>query len=81
MRSAYKIINARKHGTVGFENLSVMKVVLKRAKHFITCKGKFYGTENLTERKFLLSANEANYTQLSLFSDNENAISASIGEL
>lgn len=81
IRSAYKIINARKHGTVGFENLSVMKVVLKRAKHFITCKGKFYGTENLTERKFLLSANEANYTQLSLFSDNENAISASIGEL
>lgn len=81
VRSAYKIVHARRYGSIDFDGLKIMRVVLKRARHFVTCKGKFYGTENLNKRRFLLSEKEKNYTQLSLFSDDTNAISASIGEL
>lgn len=53
-----------------------MRVVLKRAKHFITCGGKFYGAENETAVKTLLAleARGERYEQLSLFSE-ENALS------
>ncbi len=46
-KSAYRIINARKYGPVDFGQLTKMRVVMKRAKHFITCKGKFMGESTL----------------------------------
>lgn len=48
-----------------------MRVVLKRARHFITCNGKFYGEEKEERIKALLSAAETadGAQQLSLFSD------------
>ncbi len=38
--SARKIVSARKVGSLGFEELKKMGVVLKRAQYFITCRGK-----------------------------------------
>lgn len=39
-KSAFRIVKARKHGTLNFEHLKKMGIVLKRAKYFITCSGK-----------------------------------------
>ena len=45
--------------------------MLKRARHFITCDGRFYGEENEEKIKAALSASETsdNAVQLSLFSN------------
>lgn len=40
--SAKKIIKARSNFELNFDNLKHLGVVLKRAKYFITCKGKYY---------------------------------------
>lgn len=82
-RSAYKITEARRYATLSFEDLKKMRVVLKRARHFITCGGKFFGTKSEYAIKGLLSAGEtnANARQLSMFSDRANALAALTGEL
>ena len=71
VRSANKIIAARRHTKLEYEHLKKMRVVLKRARHFITCNGKFYGEEKEDNVKALLSAAETvdGAEQLSLFSD------------
>ncbi len=81
-RSAQRICAARRYTRLTFEHLKKMRVVLKRAKHFITASGKFYGAAENAIRG-LLSAQEAhaNATQLDLFSMNETALSALTGEL
>ncbi len=40
VRSAIKIVRARRAGKLNFDNLKKMGIVLKRAKYFITCGGK-----------------------------------------
>ena len=82
-RSAYKITEARKYAKLTFADLQKMRVVLKRARHFITADGKFYGERHETAIRGLLTAGEAreNARQLSLFSDLETARSALTGEL
>lgn len=40
LKSAQKIIAARRTGRVGFDQLSKFGVVLKRARYFITCNGR-----------------------------------------
>lgn len=82
-RSAYKITEARRYTTLSFDDLKKMRVVLKRAKHFITCGGKFFGAKNQYAVRGLLAAGErsVNAEQLSLFSDRANAIAALTGEL
>ena len=40
--SAKKIIKARRNFELNFDNLKHLGVVLKRAKYFMTCKGKYY---------------------------------------
>jgi len=79
-KSAYRISEARKYTALTFSDLVKMRVVMKRAKHFITCGGKFIGTENPARIGGLLAAGEAheNAEQLSLFSQ---ATSALTGEL
>ena len=44
--SALKIIKARKHSFLSYDNLKDIGVVLKRAKHFVLCKGKYYGASH-----------------------------------
>ncbi|MDE6410984.1 MAG: putative DNA modification/repair radical SAM protein [Clostridia bacterium] len=82
-KSAYKITSARRYSSLSFEDLAKMRVVLKRAKHFITCKGKFYGEQKQEQVKLLLAGAEAreHAEQLSLFSSPETALSVLTGEL
>ncbi len=82
-RSAYRITEARRYTALTFEHLKKMRVVLKRARHFLTANGKFYGSENERAVKGLLASGEAqtNAVQLSLFSNPETAFSALTGEL
>ena len=79
-KSAGRIVKARRFGSLGFEDLRKMGVVLKRALYFITCSGKMmyktkieedYITRNLLNTKERLpdSVSGMNYQQLSLFDD------------
>lgn len=45
--SARRIIQERKNAELSYESLRKMKTVLKRAKYFITVKGKYYGNTKL----------------------------------
>ena len=71
-RSAEKIMAARRVGSLDFENLKKMRVVLKRAKYFITCRGKmlerFSFLPELLEERL---AERGEFTQMTLF-DTEN---------
>ena len=69
-RNAHKIIQARRFTSLAFEDLVKMKIALKRAKHFITCKGKFFGAKNECAVKGLLIAQEngENAVQTNMFS-------------
>ncbi len=68
-KGAYKIVSARKYTTLTFEHLQKMRIVLKRAKHFITCAGKFYGSDDPQTVKLRLTLAERTDTaeQLSFF--------------
>lgn len=51
VRSARRILTARKVHSLSFEDLKKIGVVLKRAKYFITCKGKYYGDVSFNDEK------------------------------
>ena len=85
-KNAYKIMEARKYTTLSFEDLAKMRVALKRAKHFITCNGKFFGAKNECAVRGLLADAEQgeNAVQMDLFSmvsDSKNALMALTGQL
>lgn len=83
LKSAYKIIEARKYSKIEFENLAKMRVVLKRAKHFITCGGKYFGAAGFAQVKSclqILGGSELN-EQISMFSDSSTALSVLTGEV
>ena len=50
VKSAKRIINARRYGTLDFEHIKKMGVVLKRALYFITCSGKMMYDIKMEER-------------------------------
>ncbi|MBQ3492966.1 MAG: putative DNA modification/repair radical SAM protein [Clostridia bacterium] len=84
VKSAYRIMQARKHAKLDFSDLKRLRVVLKRAVHFITCKGKFLGGANERVVKNLLIGAELNQNakQLSIFNNYDSAVfSAITGEL
>lgn len=81
VRNAYRIFQARKHQKLDWDSLKKMRVVLKRAKFFITVNGKFYGGMHnpLNVRKALrgddtLLLNSSGYQQTSLFDTDTNVI-------
>lgn len=94
-RNAHKILEARRYTKLTFEDLIKMKIALKRAKHFITCGGSFYGAKNETAVRGLLAAAEMGESavQPDLFgllpampsfekySDKKNALIALTGQL
>ncbi|MBQ7642580.1 MAG: hypothetical protein IJS67_01640, partial [Clostridia bacterium] len=82
-KGAYKIVGARRYGSLDFPALMKMRIVLKRAIHFITCKGKFIGDDNPSAMRNLLTLADMpeNFTQTSLFSSPEIAGSVITGEL
>ena len=68
-KNAQKILSARRYTHLTFEDLLKMRVALKRAKHFLTCNGKFYGEKKEDKIRNLLAIAEREETcsQLSLF--------------
>lgn len=77
VRSVNKIIKIRKVHTIAFEDLKSIGVVLKRAKYFVTCKGKYYGDIKFQEEsikfKILNGDSKDNYQQISLFDLERNS--------
>ena len=45
--SALRIIRARRLCNLSYDNLKKLGIVLKRARFFITCSGKFYGDKDM----------------------------------
>lgn len=82
VKSAMRIVQARKQATLTFDDLKRLRVVLKRAIHFITCKGKYFGAKNEYLIKNILIGAEINQNaqQLSMFGG-EAGFSALTGEL
>lgn len=82
-KSANKIVMARRYGKLDLSALIKMRVVLKRAIHFITINGKFFGKENPSLVFNLLSIGDSmnQPTQLSMFSDNDTFLSVLTGEI
>ncbi|MBQ7360091.1 MAG: putative DNA modification/repair radical SAM protein [Lachnospiraceae bacterium] len=80
VKSALRIVKARRSANLTFETLKKIGVVLKRALYFITCNGKMmyptkleedYIVRNLTEKKDRIQFGQDGMTfqQLSLFDD------------
>src|SRR5690554_2671824 len=70
VRSAQRIIAARRHGSVDLMDLKKFGTVLKRAQYFITCRGRYYGGISFREdviKDRLSSRNINDPVQLSLF--------------
>ncbi len=74
--SAKKIIRARRTFLLDFQELKKLGIVMKRAKYFITCKGKYYDKVYKFNQSFIetnliyqerLSIPNKNFEQLSLF--------------
>lgn len=80
VKSAQRIVRARRNGALRFEDLKKIGVVLKRALYFITCSGRMmyntkieedYITRNLlsVKEKLPFDKDGVTYKQLSLFDD------------
>ncbi len=80
VKSAKRIVYARRSGNQSFEDLKKIGVVLKRALYFITCNGKMmyntkidedYIVRNIIDPKdrYPFSVDNVTYKQLSLFDD------------
>ena len=80
VKSAQRIVKARRSANLRFEDLKKIGVVLKRALYFITCQGRMmyntrieedYITRNLlsVKEKLPAEAGGMSYRQLSLFDD------------
>ena len=84
VKSAQRIVKARRIANLGFEDLKKIGVVLKRALYFICCNGRMmyhtkmeedYITRNLlmadhkAPASLVINGQEMTYSQLSLFDD------------
>jgi predicted DNA-binding helix-hairpin-helix protein len=53
---------------IKFDDLKKMGVVIKRAKYFLTCGGKFYGDKRMEVGSIKLALNPpSNFTQTTIF--------------
>lgn len=79
--SAKRIITARRNNLLTFENIKTLGVVLKRARYFITCNGKYCDSLKIFSKEYIsntLMLQEKNigsiYEQLSFFNDNPQTL-------
>jgi len=67
VKSARRIVTARRGGALDEERLKRMHVVLKRARHFITCNGHYLGygapDNNLIRHALVHDARQSSYVQ------------------
>lgn len=89
VRSARKIVSARKVSSLSYEDLKKFGIVLKRARHFITCGGKYFGEihkDKWLVRQYLLpspqkpKAVSTNFQQISMFAYMQDMRTAITGE-
>lgn len=81
VKSAQRIMKARRYAVLDFDDIKRLGVVLKRAVYFITCQGRMmyrirleenFITHNLIDndkKKTWSIENDMTYRQLSLFDD------------
>ena len=86
VRSALKIVKARRVSRLTFDSLKKMRVSMKRAKYFMTCGGKTYNNIWLRQElitPMLLSDSRSAYGQISLFDEpaKEDKIKCLTGEM
>lgn len=85
VKSAQRIVRARRNGNLNFDDLKKIGVTLKRALYFITCNGRLmyptkieedYITRNLISNKEKLPFDRdgMTYKQLSLFDDDQEIL-------
>ena len=79
VKSARRIVQARRYGRIDFNDLKKMGVVLKRAIYFVTCKGRMMYSTKLEENYIvnhlvyneppekIFKTDNSGYRQLSLF--------------
>jgi putative DNA modification/repair radical SAM protein len=76
VRSAQRIMKARRVSSLGFDDLKKLGVVMKRARYFITCRGRYYDrvemndafiTQNLLCDRSKTPASNSGYRQVSMF--------------
>ena len=91
VKSAQRIVAARRSASLSFRDLKKIGVVLKRALYFITCSGRVmypvkmeedYIVRNLTSEKdrVQFGSDGMSYRQLSLFDDGEFTRSVTVEE-
>jgi putative DNA modification/repair radical SAM protein len=69
--SARRICAARREAWLSYDTLRRLGIVLKRAKYFITCRGKYYGGQHGLERagtSLYLQEQQRQYEPMDLFS-------------
>jgi len=82
LKSAMRIVQARKQTSLGFEELKRLGVVLKRAQYFLTCKGRSIHRgmypeailADLVPEKNLIKIGELREGQMSLFRPQNNLL-------
>ena len=83
LKSAHKILAARRFASLGLEDLKRMRIPLKRTLHFVTVGGRYYGGPQRPDRlRELLSLQEQKSEQLTLFAppSPRNLLTALSGE-
>ena len=87
--SAKRIITARRAFNLNFDNLKKLGIVLKRARYFITCNGKYFDNIKSFNQNFItenllflekLSTSSTPYVQTSLFDKPANGNLANLFE-
>ncbi len=53
VKSAKRILSSRRFFKISFDDLKKMGVVLKRAKYFITCNGKYFMNHDYFQKEFI----------------------------
>lgn len=77
--SAKRIVRQRRVASVKYDDLKKMGVVLKRARHFLTCSGKYYGEKNFLPeviRGHLLELDDG--VQMSMFGAGAAALTGAV---
>ncbi|MBC7958619.1 MAG: putative DNA modification/repair radical SAM protein, partial [Vallitaleaceae bacterium] len=68
MQSARRIVNQRKLVPIKFEDLKKLGVVVKRARFFLLCNGKYFGEKEMESNSIKQLLNpKSDFEQLSLF--------------
>jgi len=84
VRGAYRIQQARRYTKLAYEDLKKLRIVLKRARHFITVGGKFYGNPAPLTREIMQNLDRPEAIQPLLWEYNQTqelSYSVMTGEL